>query len=206
MDWKQRLGSITASVDEALRLRHAYLVAENRLLRQQIPDRVQLTDSERKARAKMGQKFGKTALAEMVTGAKPDTILAWHRPCADRQGDRSPPPKSVGRPRLDKALEDLVMRMAREHRSWGYDRMVGALTNLGYRISDQTVGHILKRHGIPPAPARKTTVTWGSSSVSISMSCWLRTASPVRCGAGVGLRSLPSSVSSTAIVARSIPW
>jgi putative transposase len=37
---------------------------------------------------------------------------------------------------------------------------VGALANLGYTISDQTVGNILKRHGIPPAPERKTTTTW----------------------------------------------
>ena len=52
------------------------------------------------------------------------------------------------------------MRMARENRSWGYDRIVGALANLGYTISAQTVGNILKRHGIPPAPERKTTTTW----------------------------------------------
>ena len=31
---------------------------------------------------------------------------------------------------------------------------------LGYRVSDQTVGNILKRHGIAPAPERKTTTTW----------------------------------------------
>jgi len=57
-------------------------------------------------------------------------------------------------------MENLVVRMARENRSWGYDRIVGALLNLGYRISDQTVGNILKRHGIPPAPERKKTTTW----------------------------------------------
>jgi hypothetical protein len=34
--------------------------------------------------------------------------------------------------------------MAREHRAWGYDRMVGAFVNLGYRISDRAVGDILK--------------------------------------------------------------
>jgi putative transposase len=34
--------------------------------------------------------------------------------------------------------------MARENRSWGYDCMVGAVANLGYRISDQKVGNILK--------------------------------------------------------------
>ncbi len=50
--------------------------------------------------------------------------------------------------------------MAQENRSWGYDRIVGALANLGYTLSDQTVGNILKRHGLPPAPERKTTTTW----------------------------------------------
>jgi hypothetical protein len=53
--------------------------------------------------------------------------------------------------------------MARENRSWGYDRIVGALANLGYTISDQTVGNILKRHGIPPAPERKKTHSPGFS-------------------------------------------
>jgi len=47
---------------------------------------------------------------------------------------------------------------------WGYDRIVGAVANLGYTISDQTVGNILKRHGISPAPERKTTTTWKESS------------------------------------------
>ena len=50
--------------------------------------------------------------------------------------------------------------MAQDNRSWGYDRIVGALANLGYTVSDQTVGNILKRHGLPPAPERKTTTTW----------------------------------------------
>ncbi len=49
---------------------------------------------------------------------------------------------------------------AQENRSWGYDRIVGALANLGYTLSAQTVGNILKRHGLPPAPERKTTTTW----------------------------------------------
>jgi len=50
--------------------------------------------------------------------------------------------------------------MAQENRAWGYDRIVGALANLGYTVSDQTVGNILKRHSIAPAPERTTTVTW----------------------------------------------
>jgi hypothetical protein len=50
--------------------------------------------------------------------------------------------------------------MARENRPWGYDRIAGALKHLGYSLSDQTVGNILKRHGIPPAPERQTPTTW----------------------------------------------
>src|SRR5262249_14999072 len=65
-----------------------------------------------------------------------------------------------GRPKIDPALEALIVRMARENRSWGYDRIVGALANPWYTVSDQTVGNILNRHGLPPAPERKTTTTW----------------------------------------------
>jgi transposase len=160
MDWKKLLGSITASVDEEIRLRNAYLIAENRILRQQIKGRVQLTDNERRALAEIGQQLGKKSLEEIATVAKPDTILSWYRTFVDQKGGTSAPPKSVGRPRLDKESEALVVRMARENRSWGYDRIVGALANLGYTISDQSVGNILKHHGIPPAPERKKTTTW----------------------------------------------
>ena len=50
--------------------------------------------------------------------------------------------------------------MAKENLTWGYDRIVGALANLGRRLSDQTGGNILRRHGIPPAPKRKHTTSW----------------------------------------------
>jgi putative transposase len=57
----------------------------------------------------------------------------------------------------------LIVRMAEENRSWGYDRVVGALANLGHEVSDQTVGNVLRRRGIPPAPERKRTTTWTAS-------------------------------------------
>jgi len=60
MDWKKLLGSVTESVDEGLRLRHAYLVAEHRILRQQINGRVPLTDSDRKALAEIVKSSAKT--------------------------------------------------------------------------------------------------------------------------------------------------
>ena len=37
---------------------------------------------------------------------------------------------------------------------------MGALANLGYTVSDQTVGNVLKRHGIAPAPKRSQNTKW----------------------------------------------
>ena len=65
-----------------------------------------------------------------------------------------------GGPRIKREVEQLILRMARENRDWGYDRIAGALANLGYVISDQTVGNVLRRYGLPPAPERKRTTRW----------------------------------------------
>src|SRR5437764_3565704 len=160
MDWKTLLACSTGSVEQQLLLRNEYVVEENRILRNQIAGRVQLTDAERQTLAAIGKKLGKQALKEVATIVKPDTILAWHRRLVAQKFDGSPQRKGPGRPTIDPELEALVVRMAHENRSWGYDRIVGALANLGYTVSDQTVGNILKRHGLPPAPERKTTRTW----------------------------------------------
>ena len=53
-----------------------------------------------------------------------------------------------------------MVRLARENPGWGYDRIVGALANLGTTVADQTVGNILRRHGISPAPKREQATTW----------------------------------------------
>jgi putative transposase len=64
------------------------------------------------------------------------------------------------RPPIDGEVEELIVRMAKENRSWGYDRIVGALANLGHKVSDQTVGNVPRRRGVPPALERKRTTTW----------------------------------------------
>jgi len=160
MNWKMLLACITGSVEEELLLRNEYLVTENRILRQQIEGRVQLTDAQRRTLAEIGKKLSKQALEEVATIVKPDTLLAWHRKLVDQKFDGSKLRKSLGRPRVDTQLEDWVVKMAKENRGWGYDRIAGALAELGYNISDQTVGNILKRRGVPPAPDRQKTTTW----------------------------------------------
>ena len=160
MDWKTLLAYITGSVDQHVLLRNEYLVTENRILCRQITGRVRVSEGERMTLAEIGQKLGKQALKEVASIVTPGTILAWHRKLVARKFDGSQQRKPPGRPKIDSKLETLVVRMAQENRSWGYDRIAGALQHLGYTISDQTVGNILKRHGLSPAPERKTTTTW----------------------------------------------
>ena len=90
----------------------------------------------------------------------PDTLLRWYRELIAKKFDGSKSRKSVGRPPVNEEIERLIARMARENPSWGYDRIVGAMANLGYKVSDHTVGNILKRHDIPPAPKRKQNTRW----------------------------------------------
>jgi len=160
MDWARILAYITGTVDQELLSRNESLVTENRLLKGQLKGRLLLSDAERVTLGEIGHRLGRKALADVANAAKPDTILGWYRRLVARKFDGSKQRRYPGRPRVERELEALVVRMARENRDWGYDRIVGALSNLGHRLSDETVGNILRRNGITPAPHRKRTTTW----------------------------------------------
>ena len=160
MDWKRLLAYISGSVDQELLLRNEYLVTENRVLRNQLKGCLRLTDGERKTLAEIGKRLGKKALDEVANIVRPETILAWHRRLIARKFDGSKNRASQGRPKIEAEIEALIVRLAKENKGWGYDRIVGALKNLGYTVSDQTVGNILERHGLAPSPERKKTTTW----------------------------------------------
>ncbi|MCZ6677805.1 MAG: helix-turn-helix domain-containing protein [Candidatus Poribacteria bacterium] len=160
MDWARMLAYITGTVDQELLLRYEYLVAENRILKAQLKTRLRLTDAERVTLAEIAHRLGRKALQDVANTAKPDTIMGWYRKLVARKFDGSKSRRYPGRPRIDGEIEQLVVRMAKENSDWGYDRIVGAMANLGYTLSDQTVGNILQRQGIPPAPERQHSTTW----------------------------------------------
>jgi hypothetical protein len=87
--------------------------------------------------------MGRKALSEVATAALPDTILKWHRRLVACKFDGSRARRAPGRLPIGKEIEELIVRMAKENRSWSYDRIV--LTNLGHQVSDQTVGNVLRR-------------------------------------------------------------
>src|ERR1700740_1445833 len=160
MDLARILAYVTGTVDQELLARNEYLAAENRILKSQLNGRLKLSDAERAMLGKVGHRLGRQALAEVATVARPDTILAWYRKLIAGKFDGSKARRGPGRPRVTREVEQLIVRMASENGDWGYDRIVGALANLGHVISDQTVGNILHRHALPPAPERKRTTTW----------------------------------------------
>ncbi len=59
-----------------------------------------------------------------------------------------------------KSITSHVVRMAKENPSWGYDRLQGALANLGHTVAPNTVRNILRRNGIDPAPERGKRTSW----------------------------------------------
>ena len=160
MDWVRILAYITGTVEQELLLRNEYLAAENRILKAQLKTPLRLTDAERMTLAEIAHRLGRKALEDVANVVKPDTLLGWYRRLIARKFDGSKSRRYPGRPRIDDEIEQWVVRMAKENSDWGYDRIVGAMANLGYRLSDQTVGNILHRNGISPAPARKRTTTW----------------------------------------------
>jgi hypothetical protein len=112
MDWKHLLAYITGTVDQALLLRHAYLVTENRILRHQLQDCVRLSDGERQSLAEIGEKLGMQGLEEIAAMVKPDTILAWPRKLIVQKFDGSQQRNAPGRPPIDAEREALVVRLA----------------------------------------------------------------------------------------------
>jgi hypothetical protein len=89
---------------------------------------------------------------------QPATLLRWHRDLVRRRWSY---PHQCGRPAVAAELRGLVLRLARENPTWGYRRIHGELSRLGYRgrIGASTVWSILHRAGIDPAPMRSA-VSW----------------------------------------------
>jgi putative transposase len=82
----------------------------------------------------------------------PATILRWHRRLVARRWATSHRPP--GRPAIPPGLRTLAVRLATENPTWGYRRVRGELTGLGYHIGASTIWKILNAAGIDPLPWR----------------------------------------------------
>jgi hypothetical protein len=138
-----------------------YLRTENQVLQEKLGKRrILLNDDQRRRLAVKGKVLGRKLLGEISTLFTPDTILRWHRLLVAQKWDYCDKRTTVGRPATPQEVVDLVLKVAQENPTSGYDRIADGLANLGHEVSSQTVGNLLKAHGIEPAPERKRTTTW----------------------------------------------
>jgi putative transposase len=139
-----------------------YLQEENRVLRERLGGRrIRFSNAERRRLARKAHALGRKVLNELETLVTPDTLLRWYRElvtCKWNYSHRRGP----GRPRVMKAIVDLVVQMALENPSWGYTRIRGALANLGHQVGRGTIANILKENGIEPAPERDAHPRWST--------------------------------------------
>ena len=160
METIEALALVSGGVEEEILLRNEYLAAENEILKSKIKKPLRFNDSEKIRLAKIGKRIGLKVLKETACIVSPATILEWFRRLVAKKFDGSKFRKKVGRPRINHELEVLIVQFAEENPSWGYDRIAGAFSNLDYEVSDQTVGNILKKNGIPLVPNRSQDTSW----------------------------------------------
>src|SRR5262249_52483060 len=120
-----------------------YLRIENQVLKEKLGRRRILLNGEQRRRLAVKAKvLGRKLLAEVGTLVTPDTLLRWHRLLVARKWDYSQRRQGKpGRAPLAKVIQELVVRLAKENPTWGYDRIQGALANLGHDLSDTSVAN-----------------------------------------------------------------
>src|SRR5882762_272871 len=137
-----------------------FLQAENRVLLEQLGGKPRrFTDAQRVRLARKAKLVGRRRLGQITTLVTPDTLLRWFRALVAKKWTfaRTNP---LGRPPVNPELEKLVVKLIQENPTWGSNRIVGALDNLGYTLSDSTVENIRRRNGFDPAPVRCRNTTW----------------------------------------------
>ena len=102
------------------------------MMKAQGKKRILLSDEQRRLLAVKGKSLGRKALMELTTIVTPDTIMRWHRTLVAQKWDYSDRKnKQPGRPRIRQVIVDLILRFANENPTWGYDRIQGAVANIG---------------------------------------------------------------------------
>jgi putative transposase len=83
--------------------------------------------------------LGRQVLGEVANLVTPDTLLAWYRNLIARKWTY--PRKGPGRPPVSPAITELALRIASENASWGYNKIQGALDNLGHTVAASIVAN-----------------------------------------------------------------
>jgi len=145
---------------EIMILRYQLDMAERKLQTPLKPTRAEkLTLAVLVTKLRQGTKRSANQLRDLIRLFQPETVLRWHRQLVRRKWTYVHK-NTGGRPRLDRELETLIVRLAQENASWGYGKIAGELLKLGHKISQTTIRNILDQHGILPTPVRNGSLGW----------------------------------------------
>lgn len=160
---------------ELLLLRHQLVILEQHATRPQRVSRAEkLTLTVIAIKLKAIKSRSVRQWRDLIRIVQPETIFKWHRELVRRKWTFRQPERG-GRPRTKDELEALIVRWARENGDWGYGKIQGELGKLGYEVSEETIGNVLERHGIPPAPERRGS---GTSCSTTKRRSWPAISSP----------------------------
>ena len=142
--WFIARASSEASRDvEIAVLRHQLKVLRRQVARPELPRR------DRAFLAAAARVIPREGWASFLVS--PQTLLRWHRDLVRRRWTHRRPNKP-GRPPIDPATRELVLRLARENPRWGYLRIQGELRKVGVRVGATTIRRVLRANGLGPAP------------------------------------------------------
>ena len=160
LDWI-RIGRLSEQAKdlELLLLRQQLDILERRARKTRLSRAETLTLTVIAVKLKTFTGRGLKSWRDLIRIVQPETLFKWHRELGRRkwrfrQADRG------GRPRTKRELEASIVRLARENSDWGYGKIQGELGKLGYEVSEETIGNVLERHGISPAPQRRGSTSW----------------------------------------------
>jgi transposase len=129
-----------------------------RILKRLLGKRPRASDAEKRRLAAQAQRLDRQVLEQAETMVTIDTFRRWYRQLIAQRYSSV----GRGRPPLSEEVSALVCRLAVENPSWGYETIADRLAQLGHQVSHQTVGAILRRQGIPPAPTREKSNNWSA--------------------------------------------
>ena len=110
--------TITSWLDRQDREVLAYLIEENRILRQQVNGRrLRFSNEDRRKLAVRAYRLGREALREVATIVTPDTLLRWHRQLIACKWTYAK--KGTACRDVLAEIRQLVRRMAEENPRWG---------------------------------------------------------------------------------------
>jgi hypothetical protein len=98
---------------EILVLRHQLTILQRQI------DKPRLTTTDRAFLAVLLHRLPRTRLRQLHLIVSPGTILRWHRDLIRRRHTNASRSKRPGRPPTRRAIQTLVLRLARENSSWG---------------------------------------------------------------------------------------